>query len=150
MADKRVTVTGTHTIHVDRSPEAVFDYTQDYRTRAVWDPTVLDAKVISEEPRVVHMELAGIGPVTLRYTLFRRGERTSAAFDGGRSRFFSGGGGSWSYVAKDGGTDWTQTNTLELRPGLLGRLVAPMIRRNMATLTRKGMVRAKKLMESAD
>ena len=149
MAGNRVTVTASHTIHVDRTPEAVFDYTQDYRTRSIWDGTVKEAEVISEEPRVVKLLLSGIGSATLRYQLFRRGERTSAAFEADRSRLFLGGGGSWSYLPGDGGTDWTQTNTLELKGGLLARLVAPILRRNMATLTRKSMAKAKEIMEAA-
>jgi hypothetical protein len=147
MALDRVTVTVTHTVHVNRTPQEVFDYTQEYRTRMDWDPTVKSAKVLSEDPRRVEEVLEGIGPVVMEYKLFRRGERTSAAFTSEKSRLIAGGGGSWNYVAADGGTDWTQTSTLEFRNGLVGRLFAPILRRNMATLTRKGMAKAKAIME---
>jgi hypothetical protein len=148
MTSNRVTVTVAHTVHVKRTPDEVFDYTQDYGTRMEWDPTVKSARVLSKEPRVVELLLSGIGPATLRYQLFRRGERTSAAFTSDKSRLIAGGGGSWSYEPRDGGTDWTQTSTLEFRNGLVGRLFAPILRRNMATLTRKGMEKAKSIMES--
>lgn len=143
----RQTVTATHTVHVNRTPEEVFDYTQDYRTRADWDPTVKSAEVLSEEPRRVQEDLQGIGPVIMEYTLFRRGERTTAAFTAS-SRLIASGGGSWSYAARDGGTDWTQTSTLEFRNELFGRLFAPILRRNMTTLTVKAMAKAKAIMES--
>lgn len=144
----RVTASATESIWVNRSPEDVFDYTQDYVTRADWDPTVKSAQVLSEEPRRVQAVMEGLGPLVIEYKLFRRGERTSAAFNEMRSKVFSGGGGSWSYAARDGGTDWTQTSTLEFRNALIGRLLAPLIRRNMATLTRKAMAEAKRIMES--
>ena len=144
----RTTVTVSHTVHVDRSPAVVFDYTQDYSTRTDWDATVKSAKVLSEEPRRAQEVLEGIGPVVMEYKLFRRGERTSAAFSSDGSRLIAGGGGSWSYEARNGGTDWTQTNTLEFRNALVGRLLAPLIRRNMATFTRKAMEKAKSIMES--
>ena len=144
----RQTVTVSHTVHVDRSPEEVFEYTQDYSTRSDWDPTVKSANVLSHEPLRVQAVMEGLGPVVIEYTLFRRGERMTAAFSGVRSRVFSGGGGSWGYQARDGGTDWTQTSTLEFRSSFVGRLLGPLIRRNMATLTRKSMAKAKAIMEA--
>jgi hypothetical protein len=145
----RQAVTVSHTVHVSRTPEEVFDYTQDYSTRMEWDSTVISAKVLSEDPRRVQVVMQGIGPLVIEYKLFRRGERTSAAFNDVGSRLIAGGGGSWSYEARDGGTDWTETSTLEFRNGLAGRLFAPILRRNMTTLTRKAMEKAKSIMESA-
>jgi hypothetical protein len=144
----RVTVSATETIWVDRSPTEVFDYTQDYATRADWDSTVMSAAVVSEEPRRVRAVLRGIGPLVIEYTLFRRGERTSAAFREVDSTLISGGGGSWSYTAREGGTDWQQIATLEFRHMLVGWLLAPMLRRNMHTLMRKAMLEAKRIMET--
>ncbi len=144
----RQTVTVSHTVHVKRSPEDVFDYTQDYSTRMDWDPTVKSAKVLSEDPRRVEVDLEGVGRVIMEYALFRRGERTTAAFEAESSRLVAGGGGSWSYAAREGGTDWTQTSTLEFRNALMGRLFAPFLRRNMSTLTAKAMAKAKQIMES--
>lgn len=149
MPADRITVTVTERIHVARTPDEVFDYTQDYGTRPLWDPTVKSAQVIGEDPREVRMDLEGVGPVTLRYQLYRRGERTSAAFKAEGSRLVLGGGGSWDYAPSGGGTDWTQTSTLELKPGLTGRLMAPLIRRNMGTMMRKSMATAKEIMEAA-
>jgi hypothetical protein len=145
----RVTVTATESIWVNRSPDEVFDYTQDYATRRDWDPTVLSARVLSDEPRRVEEVLEGIGPVVMEYRLFRRGERTTAAFRDTSSSLISGGGGSWSYAPQDGGTDWEQTATLEFRHRLVGWLMAPLLRRNMHKLMSKSMVEAKRLMESA-
>jgi uncharacterized membrane protein len=146
----RVTITASETIHVDRPPDEVFDYTQDYSTRPEWDASIASAEVIGEDPRRVRAEVRGVGTMVIEYKLFRRGERTSAAFTETDSRFFSGGGGSWSYVAAAGGTDWTQTNTMEFKSWLVGQLLAPLARRNLSSGMRKSMARAKEIMESAE
>ena len=144
----RRTVTVSETIHVERSPEMVFDYTQDYATRTDWDDQVTAAEVLSEEPRRVRITVRGLGTFTLEYRLFRRGDRTSAAFTDLGNAFFSGGGGSWRYEARGGGTDWTQTNSLELRrPRLLGWL-APVVEWNLRNGTRRAMANARSMMES--
>ncbi len=145
----RVTVTSSHTVRVNRTPEEVFDFTQDYSQRMSWDASVKSAKVLSEDPRRVELEMGGIGPFVLEYKLFRRGGRTSAAFREMGSPLFSGGGGSWSYEPVDGGTDWTQTSTLEFKNSLVGRLFAPALRWNMNRLTKQAMGRAKEIMESS-
>lgn len=148
MATNRRTVTVTESIHVARSPEAVFDYTQDYATRTDWDRQVLAAEVVSLEPRVIRLRLRGLGTCLLEYTLFRRGDRTSAAFRDMRSPLVSGGGGSWRYEPADGGTSWTQTNTIELRyPRLLGWL-AGSLEGSLRKGTREAMAAARAIMES--
>jgi hypothetical protein len=144
----RVTVTATERVHVDLPPDEVFDYTQDYATRTDWDPTVMSAKVLSEDPRRVQAVMRGIGPLVIEYRLFRRGERTSAAFTNVESTLISGGGGSWAYAASGSGTDWTQTATLEFRHAIVGWLLGPLLRRNMSTLMRKAMTEAKRIMEA--
>ena len=144
----RRTVTVSHTVHVARSPEEVFDYTQDYRTRSDWDPDNTDSEILSEEPRRVRSKVKGVGSAVVEYKLFRRPERTSAAFIEVDSRYVTGGGGSWSYAARGGGTDWTQNNTIELKPGLTSRLLVPIVRRSLSTSMRKSMASAKKIMES--
>ena len=144
----RQTVTVSHTVHVDRSPEDVFDYTQDYSKRSTWDPDNADSVLLSEEPRRIRSTIKGVGSAVVEYKLFRRPERTSAAFTEVNSRYVTGGGGSWSYAAKDGGTDWTQINTIELITGFMSRLLAPIVRRSLASSMGKSMAAAKSIMES--
>jgi hypothetical protein len=144
----RQTVTVSHTVHVNRSPEDVFDYTQDYSRRMDWDPDNRDSELLSEEPRRIRSRIKGVGSAVVEYKLFRRPEKTSAAFIEVDSRYVIGGGGSWSYAAVDGGTDWTENNTIELKPGLTSQLLAPMVRRSLASSMRKSMATAKVIMES--
>ena len=98
----RRTITVSETIHLDRSPEAVFDYTQDYATRSDWDPGIKEATILSESPR---------------------------------------------YEARDNGTEWTQTNSFELKhPRLLGWL-APAFERSLRSSMRQAMGNARSIME---
>ncbi len=51
-------------------------------------------------------------------------------------------------VPDEGGTLWTQTNSLSLRPGWWRRLLAPIVQRNLDAATRRSMLRAKALLEA--
>ena len=148
MARTRPTATGSHTIHVRRPPDVVYDYTQDYSTRSVWDPSITQADKLKDDPRTYRLEIRGVGTFTIEYRLDRRGDRTSAALTAERSLLFSGGGGSWSYQPSGDGTDWTATNTFELKHRLVGTLLAPLIRRQLLASMRKSMAKAKEIMES--
>ena len=145
----RRTITVTESIHVARPPDRVFDYTQDYATRTDWDPAIKRARILSEEPRRVQITSPGLGTYVLEYRLFRRGDRTSAAFVDVDAWLFSGGGGSWRYEADGTGTRWTQVNTLELRHPRLTGWLAPLVERNVRSSMRTAMARARTIMESA-
>jgi hypothetical protein len=148
MAGRKL-ISVTESIWVAQPPEVVFDYTQDYARRRDWDAGVTSAQVLSDEPRAVRVGIRGLGSVTVAYRLFRRPERTSAAFVDVRSSWFGGGGGSWEYQAEAGGTRWQQTNSLELKPGLVSRLAAPVIERSLRTSMRTAMAEAKRRLESS-
>lgn len=45
-------------------------------------------------------------------------------------------------------TDWTQTNTLELKPTLAGRILAPLMARSLRRSTKQSMARAKGILEA--
>jgi uncharacterized protein YndB with AHSA1/START domain len=147
----RPIVTVTHSVVVARPAEAVFDYTQDPAHRAEWDPGFRSAELVSEDPRRVRGVQDGVGPVTVEYKLFRRPERTSAAFVETGSPWLSGGGGSWSYEpAADGAsTTWTQTNTLQLKHARLGALLAPMVRWSLRRSMERSMATAARILASS-
>lgn len=151
MSRSRHTVTVSQTVEIARPPSVVFDYTQDYDQRTEWDSGILEATALAGDdgaPRV-RVRMRGLGRVTVEYRLFRRPERTSAAFTEPESRWMVGGGGSWSYEPVDAGTRWTQTNTIELRPGLAGRLLAPLVERSLRSSMHRAMTEAKRILEAA-
>jgi hypothetical protein len=61
------------------------------------------------------------------------------------SALITGGGGSWSFEARDGGTLWTQTNSIEVRA--IAALLAPLVRWNLRRATRRAMRTAKRALE---
>jgi hypothetical protein len=147
MSRDHATISVTETRHVARPPEAVFDYTQDYATRGVWDPSVTKVEVFSQSPRQIRIAVGGLGSFTVVYRLFRRPRRTSAAFVDVASPWIVGGGGSWRYETSGDGTDWTQTNTLILKRRRLLRWIAPIIERNLRRAMRRSMAEAKGILE---
>jgi hypothetical protein len=80
VAGRRRLVSVTESVFVARPPQDVFDFTQDYARRAEWDAGVTHAELLSEEPRAARVTIRGLGKATVTYQLFRRPERTSAAF----------------------------------------------------------------------
>ena len=149
MGDSRRVVTVTESIWVDRPPEAVFDYTQDYAHRTEWDAGIAEATLVGTEPRAARVRVAGLGSMTVTYQLDRRPERTSAAFTDVSSAWITGGGGSWQYEPENGGTRWQQTNSLELKRPRLTRFVAPMLERSLRRTTQRSMAEAKRRLEAA-
>jgi polyketide cyclase/dehydrase/lipid transport protein len=148
MSDRRHVVSVTETIWVERSPEVVWDYTQDYTRRTEWDAGVAEATVLGLDPRTVRVRIPGLGSMTVQYRLDRRPVRTSAAFMDVESSWISGGGGSWEYEAADGGTRWQQTNSLELKRPRLAFLLAPLLERGLRRSTKRAMAEAKRRLEA--
>jgi Polyketide cyclase / dehydrase and lipid transport len=148
MSGSRRLVSVTESIWVNRPPEAVFDYTQDYARRTEWDQGIAEAAIVGTEPRAARVRVRGLGSMTVEYRLDRRPERTSAASVDVDSAWIVGGGGSWQYEALDGGTRWQQTNSLELDGRWLPRLLAPVMERSLRRSTRRSMAEAKRRLES--
>lgn len=148
MSAQRHVVTVTESMWVDRPPQAVWDYTQDYTRRTEWDAGVAGATILGSEPRSVRVKIPNLGAMTVVYRLDRRPERTSAAFTDVDSAWVIGGGGSWEYEAADGGTRWQQTNSLELKHPRLAFLLGPVIERGLRRSMQRAMAEAKRRLEA--
>jgi hypothetical protein len=150
---KGVHVTVTESIFVRAVPEVVFDATQDWTRRTAWDASVLEADVIERADAgarrgpVVHVRGQGGLEAVFRYKRYERPHGTSLAMEDVRSAWIEGGGGAWTYAAREGGTLWTQTNTLVLKPGPLRALVALLVRTGLRSSTRKALAKAKVFVE---
>lgn len=139
------TVTITETVFIAQTPEVVWDFTQDYSKRHLWDKTILSAVVIQQNPRKIAIKGIGRLSAELLYKLDERPRKTSLAMMNIKSPFIIGGGGSWNYEAKDGGTLWTQTNSLVLKNNFLSFLMRPLIQGMLKTNTRQAMQLAKRI-----
>ena len=140
----RNSITITHSVFINASPEKVWDFTQEYSKRASWDNTVVEAKVLQTDPhREVWLKLKGNSEMTFVYKLNDRPYKTSLVAKDVKSSFIIGGGGSWRYEPRDEGTLWTQTNTLVLKTSLILKLFLPLIRMTMSRQIKIAMLKAK-------
>ena len=139
-------VTASAELFIARPPEIVWDFTQDYSRRSSWDRSILDATVLESSP-LPRIRIRGAGGLSgvLQYKLFDRPRRTSVVLVDVKSRWVTGGGGSWSYESASGGTLWTQTNSLELKHAWLGALARWTLRRE----TQRAMKAAKRMLEGS-
>jgi hypothetical protein len=142
-------VTVSRSIQIDAPPDAVWDYTQNWRRRHEWDHSVVNARYLSEKPPVtVQVEGKGGLKFKVSYKTMRRPHLTSLVMSDVDSFWVRGGGGSWKYEDNDGKALWTQHNTVVLRDDLLGRIVRPLFALILAVTTRRQMTRAKGKIEN--
>ena len=145
---QKISITIHHSIYINRPRETVWDYTQDYSLRPDWDKTVIEAKVLQTTPqKIVELKTSGNTIMKFVYKVYDRPNKTSLALQDIKSRRIISGGGSWNYQEKNGGTLWTQTNTLIYKPGFLNAIFMPMFRFSWKREIRKSMWRAKRNLE---
>jgi len=140
-------VTVSESVHIKASPQAVWDYTQDWSRRSEWDPAILGAEELPGKERVIRARTSG-GEFMVRYKLVDPPRKTSLAMTSSSSRIVTGGGGSWEYAAEDGGTRFTQRNTLSLKSPFWAWLFAWPLGWQLRRLTRKALENAKQYLES--
>lgn len=140
----------TESIHVARSLDAVWDYTQDYSRRREWDDSIIEAGEMPESsPRRVRIRARGGLSCVFEYKVNDRPRRTSLSMVDLRSPLIAAGGGSWQYEARDGGCDWTQVAGLTLKEKWWASLLRPLVAMALRRQMRRAMRRAKRILESA-
>ncbi len=143
------TVTVKHEVLIAANKEAVWNFTQDFERRMLWDKTVLGYSILQKKPfKIVRIKTLGFVITDLKYKLCRRFEKTSLQMTNTRSMLFGGGGGSWNYESTDGGTRWTQTNSLTFKNRLLFFFFAGLIKAHLSYSTRKSMKTARQFLEN--
>lgn len=71
-------ITVRNSIFIDSPREVVFDFTQDYSKRTLWDKRVIHVEVIPSVPqRMYRLQLSGNTKVTFKYKLDDRPNKTS-------------------------------------------------------------------------
>lgn len=141
-------ITIKESIFIAQSPEVVYDFTQDYSKRPLWDSLVKKATVTETKPRVVKMVAKDGSTMTVRYKQEDRPHKTSLAMTDVVSPMMDSGGGSWQYEAQDGGTLWTQVNTIILKDAIWAKLMIPVASKYFKDKTIQAMQKAKEMMES--
>lgn len=145
---KKYTLTIQKSIFIRASTAAVWDFTQDYSNRTKWDAAVLQAEVLQRSPnRIVKLKLRGSTTLTFYYKLDDRPNKTTLVAKEITSSFILESGGSWKYENKDGGTLWTQTNTIAFKNSLLLPLLFPLYQWMLKRGIRRAMEKAKMFIE---
>jgi hypothetical protein len=148
MSRNRVTV--QESIFIDKPKERVWDFTQNYALRMQWDKNVLATELLETEPhRKIKLKLRGRSSLVFVYKLDDRPNKTTLATEDVNSRFMVGAGGYWTYTDQEGGTFWTQSNTVIFKNHWLFSLLLPLLKLLLDRQTRKAMRKAKWLIEHA-
>lgn len=142
-------ITVEESIFIAQPPEAVYDFTQDYSKRPLWDSLIKEATVVETTPNRVVTTVAKDGStMTLRYKQEDRPYNTSLAMTDVVSQMMeSGGDVSWQYEEQDGGTLWTQVNKIVLKDAMWAKLMLPVATKYFKDKTIQAMQKAKEMME---
>lgn len=132
---------------VDRAPEDVWDYTQNWNNRSEWDFTVKAAKYLSTS-QPISIDVTGHLKFKVTYKMSDRPRLTTLVMSDIDSFFIKGGGGSWKYEAQNGSTLWTQHNILILRDDFIGLIFRPLFELFLKMTTKRIMRRARLKLES--
>jgi uncharacterized membrane protein len=141
-------ITIKHTIFIGKPKSLVWDYTQNYSNRPAWDDSVLSAEVIHVSPnRMVKLKLKGNTTMSVVYKLDDKPNKTTLKAIDIDSSFIQSAGGSWNYEDKNGGTIWTQVNTIVLVDSFFQNWFTWIFKFLFQIQTRRAMNKVKAILE---
>ena len=145
------TITIKHSIRVAVSPETLWDFTQDFNKRHLWDASIIKVEPLTSiNGKSVRITFFGRQEATLTYKIEKRPEKTTLEMHDVRSRVIVRGGGHWSYQEQQRDTIWTQVNSIVVKEGWLIRVFMPLIRYVFHQNTKRSMKNAKRIVEAFD
>lgn len=137
-----------HTLYIPKPAEIVWDFTQDFSKRPLWDRSVWKVNLIRDSPnKEVEVFLKGNTIMRFRYITENKPHLSSLVAEDIRSPLIVKAGGTWKYEALHGGTKWTQKNIIELKPGMIQRWLTSPCQWLWTHQTRRNMERVKKILE---
>ncbi len=142
-------ITIKNAILINKPKSIVWDYTQNYANRSVWDKSVLSAEVLHFSPnRIVKLKMKGKTTMTFVYKLDDKPNKTSLKAMDIDSSFIIAAGGAWSYEENDGITKWTQINSLVLKNSGFLSLFSRIFKFLLQIQTQKAMNKVKFILEN--
>lgn len=146
---KELTITINQSITIQANCELVWDYTQDFNKRKLWDKSVIDLKILQLKPfKLIRIKTVGGIITTLKYKLCRKYEITTLKMENTKSLIIKGGGGSWRYEKDNLGTKWTQINSLTFKNIFLYKLFGKFLRQELLKNTIDSMHKVKEQIEN--
>lgn len=147
---ERLAIKVKHSVFINKPPEVVWDFTQDYRNRKKWDNSIVQADVVESYPnRVVNIKARGNTSMTFVYKVYDRPNRTTLTAKGITSPIILSAGGSWIYENHKDGTLWIQVGTVILKDNILFNLILPVYRMILKRQIKKAMLKAKLIIEKS-
>ena len=144
----RKAITIQESISINSNKEEVWNFTQNFENRKLWDKSILEYEVLEKKPtRVIWIKNKGGIRTKLKYKLYDKPHKTSLKMCETQSLLLRGGGGSWKYIEKDGMTEWIQTNTVIIKNDIVFFLLGWLIKKELKKSTKNSMKRAKILIE---
>ena len=137
-------------IVIRRPREVVWDFTQDFSKRPLWDDSIHEVEVLGKSPnRTVRVRGRGFGCI-FEYKAAERPLHTSVIMKDVVSGLVAGGGGSWRYEPHEDGSVWTQSMRIDLKQRWGLRFFIPLIAFMLRRQVRKSMRRARDMLETCD
>ncbi len=138
-----------HSITILQPIEIVWEFTQDYSLRKMWDKSVVHAEIIQKSPkRLVEIILKDKSRMIFEYKHEKRPHLTTLLAKNIQSPFIEKAGGSWRYEEVLGNTLWTQSNYVELKNKFILKLLAPVLRILIKRQTEQAMLNVKNILEN--
>jgi uncharacterized protein YndB with AHSA1/START domain len=118
------------TVHIDRTPEEVFDYFCDAANDPDWNPYARSSRKTSDGPLGVGstfvVDRKPSGPSTIRYVEYTRPSRWVIEGSGKPATF------TFTAVLRPSGGGTDVTNRLQLEPNGAYRLMSPFMRASIS------------------
>lgn len=141
-------ITIRHSILIAKSRELVWDYTQNYVNRTIWDHSIIETTVLQTIPsRMVKLKMRGNTTMTFIYKHDERPHMTTLVAKDIQSYIILSAGGSWRYEEQNGKTLWTQTNTIAFKENFLLVFLLPIYKYIFSWMLKKAMWKAKQEIE---
>jgi hypothetical protein len=137
-----------YSILIAKPRDIVWDYTQNYNNRAIWDSSVLETTVLQTTPnRIVKLKMRGNTTMTFIYKLDDRPNKTTLVAKEINSLIIESMGGSWIYEEHKGKTLWTQAGSVVFKKNLFLKYFLPIYKFVFSMLIKKAMKKAKQEIE---
>ena len=145
---KEYSIVIRESIFINRPKQSVWDFTQDYALRPLWDKTVLQAQLLQSLPhRIAWLKMKGGGEMKFVYKIDRSPEKASVLATEIVSTIIKEAAGAWQYRDENYGTRWQQTNALVLKNNFFNSLLVPIYKLAIRIQVRNGMKRVKAQLE---
>jgi hypothetical protein len=145
---KKNGIVTNQSIFINKPVEVVWTYTQNHDKRTEWDNTVLESKVLQNDPdKIVRLKFKRDTVITFIYKLDLPTYRTTFIAHEIESALIESAGGSWIYEKENTGTLWTQINTIVFREKAPRILLLPVYNLLFNARTKQAMLNAKKILE---